>query len=57
MKSSKPLKTYLPDLAFIALIIMGFSIYFIVYMTPSRIAWYREMRKQVTIVYRGVTGI
>jgi len=55
MKSTKFLKNNALELSFLALIITCFFIYFVVYLTPSRIAWYREMRNQIIVFYHLVT--
>jgi hypothetical protein len=51
MKYSKLIRGRMTDIIFIALIAISFFIYFVIYMTPSRIAWYREMRNQMVIIY------
>jgi hypothetical protein len=56
MKYSKLIKGRFTDLLFIALIAACFFIYFVIYMTPSRVAWYREMRNQMVNFYEQVTG-
>lgn len=51
MRYSKLIKAHIPDAVFVALIAACFFIYFVVYMTPSRIAWYHAMRDQWVIFY------
>lgn len=51
MKYSKLIRGRVPDITFVALIAICFFIYFVIYMTPSRVAWYREMRNQMVIMY------
>jgi hypothetical protein len=51
MKFSKYAKSHLLDWVFVGLVTLAFIIYFIVYITPSRTAWYNEMTKQVTIFF------
>ena len=57
MKYFKRIRWYLPEVFFIALIVLCFFIYFVVYMTPSRVAWYRYMRNQTVIFYEKLTTI
>ena len=57
MKYFKRIRWYLPEVFFIALIVLCFFIYFVVYMTPSRVAWYREMRNQTVVFYEKLTTI
>lgn len=57
MRYSKLIKSHIPDVVFLALIAGSFFIYFVVYMTPSRIAWYRAMRDQIVIFYDKVTSV
>ncbi len=57
MKSSKSTKSKLPDVVFILLIAFFAFIYFSIYMTPSRTAWYREMRNQLIVYYEELTSI
>jgi len=57
MKSSKLTKSKVPDILFISIIVVFAFIYFIIYMTPSRTAWYREMRNQLIIYYNELTSI
>jgi hypothetical protein len=51
MKYSKLIRGRTPDIIFVALIATCFFVYFVIYMTPSRIAWYGEMRNQMVIMY------
>jgi len=44
-------KKYTPEAMFVALIALCFFTYFVVYMTPGRVAWYHEMRNQTVIFY------
>lgn len=57
MRYIKRIKARLPEIIFVALIIVFCYLYFVIYMTPSRVAWYREMRKQMLIFLKGVTGL
>jgi len=57
MRYSKRIRRYLPEAAFLTLIAVCFFIYFVVSMTPSRLAWYREMRNQLVIFYQKVTSV
>lgn len=54
-KSTK--KEHLSGLGFLALIAVFFFVYFVAYMTPSRKAWYREMRNQVINYYQEIIHI
>lgn len=44
-------------ISFIVLIGIFSFIYFAVYTTPSRIAWYREMKNQFIVYYDELTNI
>ena len=57
MKYSKLIKKNLPEILFLALIIAFCYIYFVIYLTPSRVTWYREMRDQITIGFKGIVDI
>ena len=57
MKYFKRIRRYLPEVSFTALIVLCFFIYFVVYMTPSRVAWYSYMRNQMVIFYEKLTTI
>lgn len=57
MKSTRPTKNAVVDIAFVILIVVFFYFYFVVYMTPSRSAWYREMRNQMKIFIQEVKRI
>ncbi len=52
MKYLKSTKKYFPEILFLSLVTLCFLIYFVVYMTPSRVAWYREMRNQIIVFYQ-----
>lgn len=45
------------DIALIALIVFFFFLYFVVYLTPSRTAWYTEMQNQLIILFDEITHI
>lgn len=51
MRYSKLIKTHTPDAVFVALIAVCLFIYFVIYMTPSRIAWYHAMQDQWIVFY------
>lgn len=57
MKYSKLIKENITGIVFLVLIGVFSFIYFIVYMTPSRIAWYREMKNQFIVYYDELTNI
>ena len=57
MKYSRLTKKYLPDAVFVALIALCFFIYFVIYMTPSRVAWYSGLRNQMVVFYDKLTTI
>lgn len=57
MKYSKLIKDNASGLIFVTLIAICFYIYFIVYMTPSRKAWYKEMVHQMNVFYTEITHI
>ena len=57
MKYLQQIKRYALEITFSALIVLCFFIYFVVYMTPSRLAWYREMRNQYNTYYFELTHI
>jgi len=57
MKYFKLTKKHLPDTLLLALIALCFFLYFVIYMTPSRVAWYREMRNQMVIFYQKLTTV
>lgn len=57
MKFSRLIKNNVLEILFVALIVLCFYVYFVIYMTPSRVAWYREMRNQITIALRLVLDL
>lgn len=57
MKSLQFIKKYFGEIAFLALIVTCFWLYFVVYMTPSRIAWYNEMVHQITVLLNGLVRL
>jgi hypothetical protein len=57
MKYLKRNNKKLTEASFFVLIFTFLWLYFVVYMTPSRIAWYREMKNQLMILFRGITGV
>jgi hypothetical protein len=57
MKYLKQIKNNILEIIFIGLIATFFFIYFVIYMTPSRIAWYREMRNQIVVFYTQITSV
>ncbi len=57
MKYSKYLKNNALEIIFIMLIVVCFYIYYVIYMTPSRVAWYMEMRNQIIVFYQELTSI
>jgi hypothetical protein len=57
MKYLKLIKYNLPAIVFLLLIGLFFYIYFIIYMTPSRVSWYVEMANQIKIFYQELTSI
>ncbi len=57
MKSLKRDSKKLTELSFFVLVFTFLWLYFVVYMTPSRITWYREMKNQLMILFRGITGL
>lgn len=57
MKFSRFVKCYATEIAFLCLCVLCFYIYFIVYMTPSRVAWYSEMNKQRTLFIQELKGV
>lgn len=54
MKSTKSTKPLVLDVLFLSLIGLAFFLYFVVYLTPSRTAWYIEMNKQLNIIIRSI---
>ena len=57
MRYLKSIRSSLVDILFLVLIAVFLFLYFVIYMTPSRIAWYREMRDQIVIFYQELTSI
>lgn len=57
MRFMKFARRNLPELLFIVLIVVALFVYFVVYMTPSRKAWYGEMRRQIVIFYQELITI
>jgi len=57
MKFTKFVKDYKVEIVFSLLIGLFFYMYFVTYMTPSRVAWYTEMEKQVHILIYEITNI
>ena len=57
MRFTKFIKDNIVELVFVLLIILFFYLYFVVYMTPSRIAWYTEMQHQINILIYEITHI
>jgi len=58
MKSIKRIsKDKVVEILLLALIAACFYVYFVVYLTNSREAWYHEMFKQLKIVVNALTGI
>ena len=52
MKYSKLIKTHIPDILLIMFIVLCFCVYSVIYMTPSRVAWYRYMRNDLIVYYQ-----
>lgn len=47
MKFTKFIKDYHVEIGFVLLVAVFFYMYFVVYMTPSKVAWYNEMNRQI----------
>ena len=57
MKFTKSIRKNAADIIFLGMIMLGIYIYFVVYLTPSRAAWYLEMNNQMTIFFQELTSI
>lgn len=57
MKFSKLIKTHPTEVVFLSLITLFFILYFIAYLTPSRIAWYIESREQIVVLLKTIIPI
>ncbi len=57
MRFMRFIKLYALEIAFLTLIAFFFYLYFVVYLTPSRTAWYTEMQNQITILIDEITTI
>lgn len=57
MRFLKSIKKYWPDSVFLALVILFAVLYFVVYMTPGKAAWYRSMYKEARVVLHGLVNL
>src|SRR3989344_1466246 len=57
MRYLKSIKKNFADILFLVLVAVFLYTFFVIYMTPSRVAWYREMRDQIVIFYQELTSI
>ncbi len=57
MRFSRFIKNNLIELVFTGMVVICFVVYFVIYMTPNRVAWYKEMRNQLIIYFEELTNI
>lgn len=55
MKSTRRIN--IAEIAFFTLVLTMFVLYFVVYLSDSKITWYKEMGKQIDILYFEATHI
>lgn len=57
MRFFKYIKKYRVELITLSLIAIFGYLYFVIYMTPSRLAWYNEMYRQIKILIFEIINI
>ena len=57
MRFLKSIKSYWPDYAFLSLIVVFGLLYFTVYMTPSKAAWYQAMYQEMRVALHGIVTL
>lgn len=57
MRFLKFVRSHATEIVFYILVLTFLYIYFVVYLSPSRVTWYNEMLKQIEIIINVVKEI